>query len=124
MQSQNKDSQYIDRLKKRSDFVSAKENGRSWVSKSIVLQVRANDLNQIRYGVTITKKIYPSAVKRNRVKRRLRALAMETLETAAKPGYDYVFIGRKQSYDQDYERLKSEILWCLKKLELYKEDHR
>lgn len=47
----------------------------------------------IRVGYTCSKKV-GNAVARNRAKRRLRAIARDTLPALGRPGWDYVLIGR------------------------------
>ncbi len=74
----------------------------------------------IRLGFTVTKKTFKSAVKRNRVKRRLRALAREIITPLAKPGYDYVLIGRPATLDTPYDVLKKDLKWCLKRMDKLK----
>ena len=108
----------IDRLKKRSDFVLARDDGKSWVSHGMILQVRDNDDHKKRIGVTVTKKVSTSAVKRNRIKRRLRAVSVDVLSTTGRNNADYVLIGRKATLDRDYKSLKKDLLWCLDKMGL------
>jgi ribonuclease P protein component len=54
---------------------------------------RADGDEALRVGFTVTKKI-GGAVVRNRMKRRLRALARELLPAGGMPGADHVLIGR------------------------------
>ncbi len=108
-------------LVKRSDFLSVQSKGRKWVSKSLAIQIKENDLGITRTGFTVTKKIFKSAVKRNRVKRRLRAVAADILLTRAKTGYDYILVGREGTFTRTYDELKSDLKWCLKKTEQLKD---
>ena len=68
----------IDRLKRRSDFLYARNSGMKWVSLSVIVQLANPPQNnqQIRYGITATKKL-GNAVIRNRTKRRLRSAAWQ-----------------------------------------------
>ena len=108
-------------LTERSDFISTQHSGCSWVSKSFVLQVRKNNLNLMRTGYTVSKKVNKSAVKRNRIKRRLRAVAADVLSRYAKNGYDYVLIGRRTTAKRSYKDLTNDLKWCLKKTDLLSE---
>lgn len=74
-----------------------------------------NDLDKIRVGFTVTKRTEKSAVKRNRIKRRLRAVVADVMPDHAKQSCDYVLIGRSQTLTRPYETLCNDLKWCLKK---------
>ena len=59
-------------------------------------------------GFTVTKKI-GNAVVRNRMKRRLRALARELLAERGVAGADHVLIGRNGGIERDYTLLRTEL---------------
>lgn len=105
----------------RSDFVAVQKSGKRWVSKTVTLIVKPNTLDHIRTGITVTKKTHKSAVRRNRIKRRLRAAIADIITTKAKPGYDYVLIGRRETETCDYDQLLKDLKWCLKRTEHLKE---
>ena len=107
----------IDRLKGRSDFLRAQGSGKKWVSTTLVLQVVENGLEKPRYGLTVSKKTDKSAVIRNRIRRRLRSAALEVLGNA-KPGMDYVLVGRAPGATKEYAEIVKDLTWCLKRLEL------
>jgi ribonuclease P protein component len=75
-----------------------------------VLQVRPrqDDEPQMRFGITVTKKI-GNAVVRNRMKRRLRALAHELIPDNGVPGADHVLIGRAGGVERDFSKLREEL---------------
>ena len=106
------------RLQRRSDFLRVQAGGRKWVSQSLILQAAGNETGLIRYGLTVSKKTSKSAVVRNRIKRRLRALAAGILPEQAQPGMDYVLIGRPQTETRDFSDLEKDLVWCLKRMEL------
>lgn len=68
----------------------------------------------MRLGITVTKKI-GNAVVRNRMKRRLRALARTLLPMHGRAGSDHVLIGRAGGVERDYAALGSELAAALQK---------
>lgn len=69
----------------------------------------------MRIGFTVTKKI-GNAVVRNRMKRRLRALARDLLPTRGVAGADHVLIGRNGGVERDYALLSTELAKALGKV--------
>jgi ribonuclease P protein component len=108
--------QAFETLKHRADFVTLNRKGRKWISHGVVLQALPNELNEMRVGYTVTKKTEMSAVKRNRIKRRLRAAADKVLPEFAQGGHDYVLIGKQMSSTRPFETLCADLKWCLEKL--------
>lgn len=81
-----------------------------------VLQLRRRDDGDdvMRVGYTVTKKI-GGAVVRNRMKRRLRALAREILPERGLAGADHVLIGRSGGIEREYASLRVELIAALAK---------
>ena len=103
------------RLKKRPEFLYVAKEGKKWVSDSIVIQAIENDTDQIHFGYTATKKI-GNAVIRNRAKRRLRAATDEILKTETLKPSKIVLIARDISPTCEWNKLLSDLKWCLKRL--------
>lgn len=82
-----------------------------------VLLVRPRDDGEpsMRVGFTVTKKI-GNAVVRNRMKRRLRALARELLPVGGVRGADHVLIGRAGGVERDFASLRAEMTKALRRV--------
>ena len=93
------------------------------MSHGLTLQAMPNDLGCIRVGFTVTKRTHKSAVKRNRIKRRLRAVAADILPLYAKDSCDYILVGRALSAIRPYETLQDDLKWCLRKMDLSRNGH-
>ena len=100
-----------DIIKRRSDFLAA-NNGLRVARPGFVLLARPNGLEQMRFGITVTKKI-GNAVVRNRMKRRFRALLRELLPTHGLPASDHVLIGRDSGVEREFGALREELLAAL-----------
>ena len=112
------------RLTQRKEFLAAAEHGRRFRSSAFMAQVRdaapdearkGGEPVSLRLGLTASRKT-GNAVKRNRIRRRLRAAAHDILPLYAKKGVDYVLIGRHETADLPYGKLCGDLKWCLKRL--------
>ena len=101
-------------LTKREQYTSVYNEGRSWVSSSLVMKALPNGLALSRCGISVSRKV-GKAVVRNRVKRRLR----EVLRLAPlKPGWDIVFIARPPASVASYAELKKTVESLLSRAKL------
>ena len=103
-------------FKKRKDFLRVAA-GFHVVTHNLVLQATRSlcDVADIFVGFTATKKI-GNAVCRNKSKRRLRAIARETLKNHAVSHVDYVFIARNSTFCCDYAELCQDAVYAIKKI--------
>lgn len=103
-------------FKKRKDFLRVAA-GFYVVTHNLVLQATRSlcKTDDIWVGFTATKKI-GNAVCRNKSKRRLRAVARETLVNHALPCVDYVFIARNSTFCCNYAELLQDAVYAIKKI--------
>ena len=88
----------MERLRQRTDFLAA-ATGAKAPTTAFVLQARKRgDSGPIRVGFTVTKKV-GTAVERNRVRRRLKAVVTGSAAGRMHPGHDYVLIGRRPALE-------------------------
>ncbi len=90
--------------------------GKDAHSSSVVLFfLPANEVHKV--GFTATKKI-GNAVKRNRAKRRLRALFLES-SSSLKDG-TYIFVAKQTIHETTHQKLKSDFEKILNRLDAVK----
>lgn len=107
----------ISGMNKRSDFIAA-SRARYQTAPSLTIQMRdrADGDPTVRVGFTCSKKV-GNAVARNRAKRRLREIARLDLPALAKPGHDYVLIGKRDATAQrPFDLLRADFARALAKL--------
>ena len=105
----------MERLKRRQDFVAAAKGVYAAMPGMVVQARDRKDDQPSRVGFTCTKKL-GNAVVRNRIKRRLREIARLGLDALAKPGHDYVLIGRAPSFNRPFSDLEQDLNSALKRL--------
>ena len=105
----------MERLKRRQDFVAAAKASYAAMPGMVVQARDRKDQAPPRVGFTATKKL-GNAVARNRVKRRLREIARLQLGELARPGHDYVLIGRAASLGRSFAELGNDLNSALKRL--------
>ncbi|MCY3701562.1 MAG: ribonuclease P protein component [Rhodospirillales bacterium] len=106
----------LPRLRYRKDFQRLRRRGRSSVAPGMVLQSAPNGLGSVvRVGFTASRKV-GNAVKRNRARRRLVALADLMLPQFAVPGRDYVLIARRETGDRPWDELREDLIHVLERV--------
>lgn len=106
------------RLKKRAAFGEVFKNGYTVGDRYMVLFVLRNrDTGLTRVGFT-TQKAIGSAAKRNRERRRLRAL-YQLYSDKVSSDYDLIFLGKKRMMDAPWDELKRSMQGLLRRAGLF-----
>jgi ribonuclease P protein component len=92
----------------RAGFLAARDSGMKAISKGFILQAVPTGRPDWRLGLTASRKV-GNAVRRNRARRRLRALARTELSLHARSGIDYVMIARHGTADRAWLDLVSDL---------------
>ncbi len=111
------------RLTKRAEFLKVAAARRRWAAPGLVLEALRTDMDEagLRVGLTVSRKV-GGAVERNRARRRLRALARGVLPYDAKPGFDYVLIGRRATLTRPYDGLVADLKESLRRVKAARSD--
>jgi ribonuclease P protein component len=132
----------IGRLKTRPEFLKVAATGAKWVTPGLVLQARQRPTSPgptspgsafpgpaapetgtapdagaepVRVGFTVSRKV-GNAIRRNRARRRLRAVVAEVLSEHGRAGCDYVLIGRAGTLDRRYADLVADLRTALARI--------
>jgi ribonuclease P protein component len=99
------------RLLRRADFDAVYREGRKRSSREFAVFLRANGLAHSRFGWSI-KKALGTAVRRNRIRRRLREIVRLHRSEVA-PGWDIVIHPRGSAAAADFTALVIELMKLL-----------
>jgi len=127
----------IGRLKRRAEFLHVAAARKKWAAPGLILQVcphtqttgqpspssdaaETSSPAALRVGFTASRKV-GNAVKRNRARRRLKAVVGEVLPRHGLPGYDLVLIARPATVDRPYRDLVNDLTAALKRMRIYAE---
>lgn len=103
-------------IARRADFLAAARGLRQGTAGFLLQARNRGDDAPFRVGFTCSKKI-GNAVQRNRAKRRLREVARLHLAAGARPGWDYVLIGRPEAtVSRDFTALCRDLAQALRKI--------
>jgi ribonuclease P protein component len=105
----------MERLKKRRDFLRVQKGRRVHTGLFSVQVLESAPDQPCRTGFTVSKRVSPSAVKRNRIRRRLKE-AMRLEEHRVSPaGADFVLVGKPDALTAPFSRIRSELARALRK---------
>jgi ribonuclease P protein component len=108
-----------ERLRKNSEFVSAMKGKRLSVD-GLSLFYAGNGTGNFRVGISVSKKL-ANAVRRNRLKRQIRACVTKVLQDQAS-GYDLVFVARRELYSAGYEHILKAVDTAIRRAALRSRD--
>lgn len=120
----------LERLKTRPEFLKVAASRRKWVTPGLILQAHRRPAGQsesemtaggteepaIRVGFTVSRKV-GNAVRRNRARRRLKAVAREVLTEQGRAGHDYVIVGRQATVGRPFAELRQDLVQALSRVE-------
>ena len=97
-----------DRLRRSTEITRALRRGKRARRRLVQIAAHPNGLPRSRFALSVSRRV-GSAVARNRVKRRLRAM----LRTGAPGGgYDLVVTARPGSASAEYQELRDDVARC------------
>jgi len=104
-------------LRRRAEFLRAASALRQGTDAFLLQgRPRADGSDAIRVGFTCSRKV-GNAVMRNRARRRLREIARAVLPGIARPGWDYVLVGRPgATVVHDFAAMKVDLARALRTL--------
>ncbi len=104
-------------LRQRADFLFLQQHGQKWVTPAFVLHTKSSDPLELPHvGFTVTKKI-GSAVIRNRIRRRLRAVIDQVAAENLLPPWKISLTARSDALNKDFTELVRDTKWALRKLQ-------
>lgn len=110
------------RLTRSTDIKRVRRNGRSYAHPLVVLVVEENpQLGNLSAGV-IAGKAVGGAVRRNLIKRRIKAILDQDSHTI-KQGWNLIFIARSQASEAKYAEIHMAIQDLLKRARLVEKEN-
>lgn len=107
----------VNRLKKRYQFSYVYRSGTKYSGKCLSLYTASSNTKNIKVGLCVTKKI-GHAVKRNKVRRRLREIVKKYLPNLNQK-FNIVVVAKDNILDFEFSTIESDFVNLLKKADLF-----
>ena len=108
------------RLRRAEDFSRLRRVGKTHPHRFLVLSCTPNELTHNRYGFIVSKHL-GKAVRRNRIRRRLREI-VRALDPQLTPGFDVVLIARQPLAEQPFDAIVRTVNELFRRAELFRGD--
>lgn len=108
------------KIRSRSDYLRIQNTGKKERGRYLVLLTAHNDLPVSRFGITVSKR-NRNAVRRNRIKRKIREVQRLNREHIL-PGNDIIVIARQMASMATFNQLETEYLSLARKAGLIERD--
>lgn len=105
------------RLRNDKDIKTLFARGKSVFDLSLGIKFRKNNLQTSRFAIVVGVKVSKKAVDRNRLKRRIRGIVEKHLVSIA-PGFDVMFLVKKEAMAKPTPELEVQILRAFKRAKL------
>lgn len=105
------------RVRTNKRFQEIRRQGRSYANHLLVLCALPNNLPYSRFGFAVNSRM-GNAVRRNRIKRRLREI-MRLQQESIQSGWDIVLIARQPIRSADYHEMETACARLLRRAQLF-----
>ena len=106
------------KIRKNIEFLNVYRHGRSYANKYLVLYVLSNDLEENRFGITVSKKVGNSVI-RHRITRLIRE-SIRLQDSNILRAYDIVIVARKAARGKKYQDIEDAFIHLCKRQNIIK----
>lgn len=107
----------ITSLRKKKDFEKVAKQGRPFFTRELGFKMIKNNLKNNRYGVVVNLKVDKRAVKRNKIRRRIREI-IRLNDKDFKQGFDIMILTKESVKKLGYSEIKEKLLGLFSKANL------
>lgn len=104
----------VSRLKKEKDIKRLFEKGNSVFDAAVGAKTLENNLKSSRFVVIVGTKVHKRAYRRNRIRRRVRAIVQKHAKELV-PGFDMAIIAKPEALTAKFQDLEASVLGALTK---------